>query len=202
LFEANMTNIRLLSYLALIINLVACSSMNSATTSFRDGFDFSAVESYSTYGRNSAFGDLQNLNDTIRNTIELAIEQGFNENGFRYKIFTKADILIAYHVLDNNFAELKKYDQQVKYCGYCLRAGKNTRLELEKKLEPGSLILDIIDPKNQRSVWRSIYPLGFKPQDNSREMQEKISKAVDSMLRDYPRGKNISQIVNLKEQLT
>ena len=61
--------------------------------------------------------------------------------------------------------------------------------ELENKLRPGSLILDIIDPKSQRSVWRSVYPLKFKADDNSREMQEKISTAVDSMLRDFPQGK-------------
>jgi len=193
-----MINSRLLSCLALLISLVSCSSINSATTSFRDVFDFSSVESYSTYGRNSAFGDLQNLNDTIRNTIELAIEQGFDENGFRYKISENADVMIAYHLLNQNFAELNKYNQQVKYCGYCLNAGKNSRVELEKKLRPGSLILDIIDPKSQRSVWRSVYPLGFKAQDNSQEMQKKISNAVDSMLRDYPRGQNISQVINDK----
>ena len=193
-----MINSRLLSCLALLICLAACSSINSATTSFRDGFDFSSVESYSTYGRNSAFGDLQNLNDTIRNTIELAIEQGFDENGFRYKISENADVMIAYHLLNQNLAELNKYNQQVKYCGYCLNGGKNSRVELETKLRPGSLILDIIDPKSQRSVWRSVYPLGFKAQDNSQEMQKKISNAVDSMLRDYPRGQNISQVINDK----
>ena len=85
--------------------------------------------------------------------------------------------------------ELDKYNREVKYCGYCLRAGQATHAELENKLRPGSLILDIIDPKSQRSVWRSVYPLKFKADDNSREMQEKISTAVDSMLRDFPQGK-------------
>lgn len=192
-----MINIRLLSCLALIITLFSCSTTKVATTLFRDGFDFSAVKSYSTYGRNSAFGDLQNLNDTIRNTIELAIEQGFDENGFRYSTLNEADIAIAYHVLSRNLIELKEYDQQVKYCGYCLNAGQASRTELESQLRPGSLILDIIDPKNQRSVWRSVYPLGFKDKDNSQELQEKISQAVDSMLRNYPRVKKAATTVTV-----
>jgi hypothetical protein len=196
-----MINIRLLSCLALITSLVSCAATNVATTVFRDGFDFSAVESYSTYGRNSAFGDLQNLNDSMRNTIELAIEQGFDENGFRYQPFKNADVVIAYHLLNQNFAELDKYNKQVKYCGYCLNAGKTTRVELEKKLRPGSLVLDIIDPKSQRSVWRSVYPLGFKDQDNSSEVQKKISKAVDSMLREYPRANKTSAITHLSREL-
>ena len=196
-----MINSRSLSFIALIISLTACSVTNVATTSFRDGFDFSAVESYGTYGRNSAFGDLQNLNDTIRNTIELAIEQGFDENGFRYKTAENADIIIAYHLLNHNVVELRKYNQQVKYCGYCLNAGNNSRAEVEKKILPGSLILDIIDPKSQRSVWRSVHPLGFKERDNSQEIQDKISNAINTMLLDYPRGKNISQILGVKGEV-
>ena len=96
-----MINTRLLSCLAFIISLAACSSFLEATTSFRDDFDFSSVESYSTYGRNSSFGDSQNLSDTTRNTIELAIEQGFESNGFNYKTSQKADIIIAYHLLSD-----------------------------------------------------------------------------------------------------
>jgi hypothetical protein len=195
-----MITIRLLSCLALIITLTACSLSNVATTTFRNGFDFSTVESYSTYERNSAFGDLQNLSDSTRNTIELAIEQSFDENGFNYKVLKKADIVIAYHVINHNFNELKSYNQQVKYCSYCLKAGQASRRELQAKLRPGSLILDIVDPKSQRSVWRSVYPLGFKEKDNSQEMQKKISDAVDSMLQDYPKGKSLSRIVHLSEQ--
>ncbi len=176
-----------------MINLAACSS-STATTSFRDGFDFSLVKSYSTYGRNSAFGDLQNMSDSTRNTIELAIEQGFEKNGFQYKTLQKGDIIIAYHVLNNRVAELEKYNQQVKYCRYCLRAGDTSRAKIKSQLRPGSLIIDIIDPESQRSVWRSIYPLGFNDDDNSREMQKKISHAVDIMLLDYPKGKKLSAI--------
>lgn len=193
-----MINCRLLSCLALLITLISCSVSQVATTSYRDSFDFSRVESYSTYGRNSAFGDLQNIKGTIRNNIELAIEQGFDENGFRYKATQDADIVIAYHLLNNDFGEFKRYNQQVKYCGYCLNAGGNSRKEIAKKLIAGSLVLDIIDPISQRSVWRSVHVLGFKAQDNSQEIQNKITNAVKTMLLDYPRGNNISQTLNTK----
>ena len=194
-----MITFRLLACLVLLINFVACSSSNVATTSYRGGFDFSSVESYSTYGRNSAFGELQNLSDITRNTIELAIEQNFDSNGFSYKTLKKADIFIAYHVISNNLSELELYNKEVKYCAYCLRVGQASRRDLLKKLQPGSLVLDIIDAKNQRSVWRSVHPLRFKEKDNSREIQEKINDAIDRMLKDYPKGQNLSQLLNLTE---
>lgn len=195
-----MITFRLTFCLALVATLFSCTSSNIATTSFRGAFDFSAIESYSTYSRNSAFGDLQNLRDSTRNTIELAIEQNFDKNGFSYKTSKDADVIIAYHVINNDFNELKLYDQQVKYCSYCLKAGQATRRELQGKLRPGSLILDIIDPNSQRSVWRSVYPLGFEEKDNSQEMQKKISHAISNMLQDYPKGKDISRISYLSEQ--
>lgn len=188
-----MITLRLLGCLALITTLASCSFSNVATTSFRNSFDFASVETYSTYGRNSAFGDLQNLSDSTRNTIELAIEQGFDDSGLSYKTIKNADIVIAYHVINRNFNELEQYNRQVKYCGYCLRAGQATRKELLAKLRPGSLILDIIDPKNQRSVWRSVYPLRFKEKDNSREMQQKINDAIESMLQHYPNQKSLTR---------
>lgn len=119
-----MKTFKFINCLALVISLVACSSSHVATTLFQDGFNFAVVESYSTYGRNSSFGDLQNLNDSLRNTIELAIEQGFDDNGFRYVMLESADIVIGYHLLNHNMAEFRKYNQQVKYCGYCLNAEK------------------------------------------------------------------------------
>lgn len=193
-----MINYRLLSCLIFLITLSSCSVTQVSTTSYRDGFDFSGVKSYSTYGRNSVFGDLQNISGAIRNNIELTIEQGFDERGLRYQHADSADIVIAYHLLNNKIGEFKRYNQQVKYCGYCLNAGKNSRKEIENELNPGSLVIDIIDPKSQRSVWRSVYPLGFEAQDNSQEMQEKITRAIKTMLLDYPSSLNVSQILNIK----
>ena len=193
-----MINHRLLSSLAFFIILSSCSVTQVATTSFGEGFDFSGVKSYSTYGRNSDFGDLQNINGAIRNNIELTIEQGFDERGLRYQHAESADIVIAYHLLNNKVGEFKSYNQQVKYCGYCLNADKNSRKEIENKFNSGSLVIDIINPKSQRTVWRSVYPLGFKAQDNSQEIQDKISRAIKTMLLDYPSGKDISQILNIK----
>lgn len=193
-----MINHRLLSCLACFIILSACSVTQIATTSFSDGFDFSKVKSYGTYGRNSVFGDLQNINGAIRNNIELTIEQQFDERGLLYQGIDNADIVIAYHLLNNKNGEFKNYNQQVKYCGYCLNAEKNVRKEIERKFKPGSLVIDIIDPKSQRSVWRSVYPLGFNPQDNSQDIQDKISRAIKTMLFDYPNGIDISQVLTIK----
>ena len=184
-----MINSRLLSSLILLFALSACSTSKQATTSFRSTFDFSKVKTYSTYDRNSSFGEIQNLSGSTRNTIELSIEQNLDSKGLTYKEPADADMMISYYVIGSNFVELKHYNRQVKYCSYCLKVGKVSRQDLQSIVQEGSLILDIIDPKNQRSVWRSIYPLGFKEKDNSREMQDKIVEAIDSMLNDYPKGK-------------
>jgi hypothetical protein len=168
---------------------MSCSLSNTALTNYRGGFDFSTVQTYSTYDRNSSFAELQNISDTTRNSIEIAIEQVFDRNGFEFNTVTKADIVIAYHVVTHEIGDLQQYNKGVKYCGYCLKATQVSRKQLEKKFVPGSLIIDIINPSNSSSVWRSVYPLKIKEKDNSREVQEKIYNAIDVMLKDYPNNK-------------
>ncbi|SEK99431.1 protein of unknown function [Colwellia chukchiensis] len=177
---------RLLSCFVCIFALASCAVSNSTNTVFRGGYDFTALHSYSIYSRHSAFGEMQSIADSTRNHIELAIEQNFASIGLTYQSADKADVVIAYLILNPNSGELARYNQQVKYCGFCLNAGTSAYTQLQKNLRAGSLLIDIVDVRSQRSIWRSVYPLKPSDKDNSRERQSKIRHAVDTMLKDFP----------------
>ena len=167
--------------------LAGCTSSRPAITKFHNHFNFSQVSSYSLYDRNSDFSDFQNISDASRNSIELAIEQVLEKSGFIYQLDDAADIIVTYHLINKNGKELASYNKGVGYCSYCLRGGEAQRNKKQWKMMPGSLILDIINPKNQRSVWRSVYDLKIKVnKDNSKEVQLKIYQAVESMMKKYP----------------
>ena len=53
-------------------------------------------------------------------------------------------------------------------------------------MNSGSLIIDFVDTKDNRSVWRSVYPLRIKEKDSSFEIQEKIVSAISSMMSKLP----------------
>lgn len=164
---------------------LGCSSQPPASAKFKSDFNFAMIESYSTYPRNSAFGESQNISYSIRNNIEIAIEQGLDRIGLVYKSNDKADVIIGYHLI-HNVQDLKKYNQGVKYCDPCLHSGLAVQDKKAWRLSPGNLVLDVVDQKDKRSVWRSVYPLKIDPKDNSQEVQKKIQQAISFMMQTLP----------------
>jgi len=175
-----------ITYFCLLSLLAGCSYSRPAITKFRTNFNFSQVDSYRFYDRNSDFSGFQNIKHTTRNSIELAIEQVLDKNGFIYKMEDDADIIVTYHLITNG-QEVSKYNKGIGYCSYCLRGGEAQENKKPFSIIPGGLILDIINPKTERSVWRSVYDLKIKTgKDNSKEIQLKIYEAIDEMMKKFP----------------
>ncbi len=180
----------LLSCLSLF--LFACASKNPVTN-FQQEYSFGDIEYYSLYPRNSEFTEVQNLGDVMRNRIEIVLEQAMDKKGLDYKDTEQADVVISYYIVGRSARELKGYNREVNYCQYCLTSlyGDNNSSG-KKKLGnadyvlPGSLIIDLIDQKKKRSIWRSSYPLNIDVSDNSQEVKEKISNAVNVMFSTLP----------------
>lgn len=168
-----------------VLILFGCSSQPPATAKFKSNFNFSDIQSYSTYSRNSEFGESQNISYATRNNIETAIERSFDSKGLLYQTNDKADVIIGYHLIQDKQG-LNKYNQGVKYCDPCLHSGLAVQDRKSWQLLPGSLVLDIVDQQDKRSVWRSVYPLKIRPKDNSQEVQDKIQHAIRIMMKTVP----------------
>jgi len=177
--------IKILAICILSLLLNACS-INDAGVVYHDSFDFSAVRSYSLYDRNSAFSDTQSLLDSRRNAIEIAIERMMTKKKFSYHKPEQADVIVTYYLLNDSRNDYSNYNEVVRFCQHCLRATTWKTSNSYATATHGSLILDLVDPKRQRSVWRSVYPLKVKDKDNSAKINEKIQQAVASMLAQYP----------------
>ena len=179
--------IQFIFLLLLVVGVSSCSSQPKFKTNYQRSYDFSAIESYSLYERNSAFSDFQNISDATRNSIEIAIEKGFDSLGLVYKRPSKADVIIGYHII-NVPRELKAYDRSVRYCRVCLpeQAGSSTNNKWRNT--PGSLIVDVISRETKRTVWRGVSPLKIKDKDNSSDIHQKLQQAITVMLETLPRN--------------
>jgi len=178
-------NITSLFLLLIISTVSACSSHSDAV--YQTSFDFSKVKTYSIYQRDSTFTDTQNLTDNRRNSIEIAIEKTLDQQGFQYQDIAKADLVITYHLLNGNKNSYHDYNKEVRFCQNCLRANNWHNEGSPLKIKQGSLIIDLVDPKKKRSVWRGIAPLKLKNKDNSQVVNEKIQQEVKDMFQQYPR---------------
>ena len=168
----------------LVLLLNACSSHSDAV--YQTSFNFANVKTYSIYQRNSTFTETQNLTDSRRNSLEIAIEKALEQQGFHYQEIDKADLVITYHVLNGKKNDYHDYNAEVRFCQHCLKASNWHNEGSGLKVKRGSLIIDLIDPIKKRSVWRSIAPLKLKDKDNSRVVNEKIQQEVMLMFQQYP----------------
>ncbi len=175
-----------LTFCLLLVLLTACSALKRAGVVYQTRFDFSQVTSYSLYERNSAQIDFQYINDVTRNGIEIAIEKSMDKQGFSYRELALADVIVSYHLISKKGLELSQYNKSVLYCSYCLKASNWQSEQKNWSLVPGNLIIDLVDPKSKRSVWRSVYPLDLEIKDNSRKYNAKIQSAISAMLALYP----------------
>ncbi len=166
--------------------LSACSSIKKAGVVYQDSFGFSAVKSYSLYDRNSPFSETQSLLDTRRNAIEIAIERTMASKKFNYQSPDKADVIVSYYVFNGKWHEYANYNKMVRFCTQCLRATTWRTEQQYVAISQGSLVVDLIDPKQNRSVWRSVHPLGLKTKENSADTNDRIKLAVSTMLAQYP----------------
>lgn len=173
----------IISILALALS--SCSSRDNPVI-YYDDFDFTQVKNYSFYTSGSSFFDSQSLSHAQRSRIELAIERSLNAQEFAYSDVSDADIIVTYHLVKNRPQDYKAYNKSVLFCSHCLRASKWKTKSYDWQVYHGGLIIDLVDPKSNRSVWRSIHPLKFKTKDNSMQTNEIITEAVDVMLLQYP----------------
>lgn len=169
--------------------LCACSSIQKAGVVYHDSFNFSAVKTYSLYDHNSAFSETQSLLDGRRNAIEISIERTMAKNKFSYEALEKADLIVTYHVFNGNRKDYAKYNKAVHFCNHCLRATTWNTDQQYSPISRGSLVLDLVDPEKNRSVWRSVHSLDIEDEENSAETNDRIKQTVSAMLAEYPRTK-------------
>lgn len=176
---------KLLSLILLIL-LVGCSGKPTYQTKHANNVDFIALSTYSLYHRNSAFSEYQNMSDTTRNSIEIAIEKAFDKQGWQYKVPEDAQVIVAYHLVER-LTELKKYNRGVKYCRPCLPVQVPEKQRNFHAMQPGTLIIDMVDVNHHRTIWRGISRLKINERDHSLEAQEKIEQAINGLVDAVPR---------------
>lgn len=173
--------------LLIIVMIQGCAERPKVDTRFRGNFDFSAIESYSLYERNSSFSEFQNISDSTRNSIEIAIEKALDKQGYIYKNPEEADVIVGYHIV-NKPVDLKRYNAGVRYNKYRLQAGAIDSANKAKHLNTvaGSIILDLVDTRKKQSIWRGVGAMAIDEDDNPREVQQKIHAAIALLLMELP----------------
>ena len=112
-----------------------------------------------------------------------AVEKEFYAHGFKQATADTADLLIHYHANISERIDVNHVDREY---GYCYDVECTARII---RYEAGTLLIDVVDAKTNRVVWRgwaqtSVENVIGHPERLSRM----INDAVERMLARFPRA--------------
>jgi hypothetical protein len=174
---------RSLMYSGLIFLLSACTPAKPLLD-YSDSFNFSAVRSYAMTARDDMQDSEALISDMTRNRIELAIEAELEAKGFKNAPRDKADVFVAYYVITQERQQVTQTERPVYRCRYCAPAWA-TDVQVRQYSE-GTLIIDVIDSKTDKAVWRGSTAGRINPKAEMEERKEQIRKAVALVLSGFP----------------
>jgi hypothetical protein len=171
-----------------VIMLMGCSTMR--ITSDYDPTAIDACAHYKTYAwLDLPKGDDPRVhNDLLETAIVSAVDTELAAWGYTEVTHGSPDFLIGYHIdIQGKLSVTHVNDYYGYNYGYWApRYGAGYSQTYVDQYDEGTLLLDIIDGKSNKLVWRSTARAELNEYANPRERRERLESAVQKMLSDFP----------------
>ena len=196
-------NLRRLLVLPALAMLVACtSSPPKPEVDYKADYNFGAVRKIAFYDDSGMIGGNNPipLSDMQRERIDVALEQALGSKGYEMlpeKDADQADLLISWTLITNDKTDVRTYETPAmgmsagygRYGGYNRYSMYNcwgcTQTEVSvRNYTEGTFIVDMIDPKLKKSVWRGLTQSKMK--GNHDADQDKYNAAADRIFASFP----------------
>lgn len=169
--------------LCLVFLAVGCSSI-SVTTDFDNRIDFTSLSTYSWMENpQEPAADIQKelaTNTLIEGRVKRAVDEQMEAKGIR-KTTQDPDMLVAFHTGVQDKVSVQGWGY-----GYGWGWGPGGVNVSTVHYQEGSLILDFIDPKTKKLVWRGVATKVLPEKTTPQKSEETIRQAVKKILEKYP----------------
>lgn len=174
--------------------LVACSTVQ-VSTDYDQSADFSALKTFGWLPDSAKVEqDSAYLNNRLMDMrITKAVSQQLIEQGFLFS--STPDFYVNYSITSEQKTDIRTYDNYAGYGpgwgwgpGYGYRGmsqGAYTETYVDE-YQQGSLIIDVIDPKNLELIWRGIGSKRLPQSANAAEIDKLVAEVVKSILVKFP----------------
>jgi len=164
----------------LALATAACSGI-STTSDWDQSYDFSAVSTYAWKDQGLEGG----VSEIMLRRMYAAVDDDLMAKGIKKTNPETADVVLAYHAgsQDRQQYETYGYGAGGWWGGYW--GGGMTTTTVRTYTE-STLILDVIDRRNNELVWRGSASGTIDQMDSPDQRVDAIQEAVEKMLRDFP----------------
>ncbi|MDN3651544.1 DUF4136 domain-containing protein [Thalassotalea ponticola] len=173
--------------------LSACATRYKADVDYNPSYDFNAVSTYAilvpatvdAQGNTSLSPHVSSLDhDRIVN----AIHRNLQAKGMSEAQPDVADTLIRFQIATKDKSKVRTYNTGVYTCWRCYGAYTYPHMMQQvevKDYTEGTVVIDMVDPNTNKSVWRSILSHAISKNVPVEEKQARIQQIVDAMLQEY-----------------
>lgn len=180
---------RLLNAIGAMAALAAatgCATTMTASSYVEHGLSFAQYRTYD-WGPPDALpvGDPRLDKDGFyKDHVEGAVEKGLSARGLERASGAAPDLLIHYHASITHRLDVNRVDRPY---GYCFGAGCEAGLV---EYEAGTLVLDVVDARTKRVVWRGWAQDAVEEALADRDrMASQIAEAVTRMMLTFPKAR-------------
>lgn len=158
------------------IGLVACSTLQVHTD-----YDPNAqFHNYKTYSwKITAPLD----NQLLSQRIVAAVDQQLQSRGMQ-KVDSGGDLFATYHGSVNNRLDIQSFGYG--YGGWYGGWGAGTRTTTVNEIPVGTLVIDLVDTKQNQMVWRGTASDELRASSSPQESQRRIDDVVNAMFHTFP----------------
>jgi hypothetical protein len=189
-------SLRTLAYCSIVMLMAACASgPPKPTVDYKADYNFSAVKKIAFYdesGQVTGDNPLQ-LSDIQRDRIDEALSYALTNRGFEMVTdAAQADLLLSWNLVTQQKTDVRTWETPTmgyggynRYSAYNCWSCSPTRTEVSvQNYTQGTFILDLIDPKLRKSVWRSIIQSRLK--GNQSSDQGKYNATATAIFASFP----------------
>ena len=171
-----------------VLFVSACSTRPYVESDYDTTFNFSGINSY--YLMKTPSDEINNqaalslADQRIQDSIVAQMQQrGLN----RVDSPESADISVSYHVTTREKTRYNNYNLRVGYgfFRYPFGAGYGYDTQVDQYVQ-GTLLVDVIDPKENRVVWRGSGMKRLSDHWSREQTREKIAEYVSAIFDEFP----------------
>ena len=196
-----MFRVRLILWLVLLYLLSACAAPINISSDYDTKVDFTSLKNYRWHAPNKFNqSSAQYLEDDITDSrIRTNVNKQLENKGFHELANGQVDFLVNYSVTVEDKSSVRSYNTYNGYGpGFNYRGGVGSRgsgMSIGYSTGPdatvtyykqGTLVIDILDPKTDKLIWRGSANARLPKEQNQQEREAMTREAVSKILERFP----------------
>ena len=171
---------KIIILLTSLLLFIGCSTLN-VSVDYDDSFNFNKQKSF-VVKHKSKDGEDTLTNDRIISSLEADLEL----KNYKKVSLEEADLIFVFHLNIENKSDIQTTYQMMGFGRYRYGGATISTTNTYNYTE-GTLIVDALNPKNKKIVWRATATAELKEKKTPKERTQYVNKIIKKLMSSFPK---------------